>query len=208
MKNTDMKKNLGNLISDNVLISLRKIIQSIDLNSRSLVKRVGLTGPQLLILQEVFRSGEVSVGEIAKAISLSQATVTGILERLEKRGLVVRQRSEVDRRRVLVKVTQAGEKLLEKAPPLMQESFVERFNCLQDWEQAMILCSLQRLVSIMDAKTLKAAPILTTSSFEETTPKILLNGTTSMPYSPANVNKVSKESNLKGAGFDLSTEKH
>jgi DNA-binding MarR family transcriptional regulator len=159
------------IVTQQVLIELRKINQSIAMNSKSLVKRVGLTGPQLLILQEIANAGEVSVGEVAKAISLSQGTVTGILERMEKRGLVTRRRSDLDRRRVMVEVTASGKSLLETAPPLMQEAFVERFSGLQDWEQTMILCSLQRLVALMDASTIQAAPILATGPIDESTDK-------------------------------------
>ena len=167
MSDNRVQQDTSGIITNSVLIAMRKIIQSIALNSKSLVKRVGLTGPQLTILQEVASTGEVSVGEVARAISLSQGTVTGILERLEKRGLVTRRRSDYDRRRKMVQVTPAGEQLLETAPPLMQEVFVERFGSLQEWEQTMILSSLQRLVTIMDAKTIQAAPILTTDSFDE-----------------------------------------
>lgn len=149
--------------SDNVMIALRKIIQAIDMNSKKLVKRVGLTGPQLVILQEISNTGEVTAGEIARAVSLSQATVTGILERMEKRGLLSRRRNEHDKRRVMVNITATGKQVLEDAPPLMQEAFVDQFSSLQEWEQTMILSSLQRLVSIMDAKAIQAAPFLSTS---------------------------------------------
>ena len=158
---------LSNSITENVLISLRKIMQSISIHSRYLVKKVGLTGPQLVILLEVSKFDEVSVGKIAKAISLSQATVTGVLERLEKRELVLRRRDDIDRRRVLVRITEDGLRLLETAPPPMQESFVEQFNALEDWEQAMMLSSLQRLVAMMDAKSIKAAAVLPTEPFFE-----------------------------------------
>ena len=164
------KSDLRDTITNSVLISIRKIIQSIALNSKSLVKRVGLTGPQLLVLQEVTYAGEVSVGDVARAISLSQGTVTGILQRMEKRGLVTRRRSEVDRRRVLVQLTVEGRDLLKTSPPLMQEAFVDRFNSLPEWEQTMILCALQRLVSIMDAKAIDAAPILDTGPIESPSP--------------------------------------
>jgi DNA-binding MarR family transcriptional regulator len=140
--------------SDAVLVALRKIIRSIELNSRSLVKRVGLTGPQLIILKEVSRMNASSIGEVAKTISLSQATVTGIVERLEKRNLLQRRRSQVDRRKVMVEITQEGENLLRDAPPLMQEAFVERFTRLPEWEQSMVLSALQLLVQLMDAKGL------------------------------------------------------
>ncbi len=152
----------GRSVTDNVIISLRKIIRAIDMNSKKLVKRVGLTGPQLVLLNEIARSGENTAGEIARAVSLSQATVTGILERLEKRGLLVRQRSQRDKRRIMVSITDAGRQILATGPPMMQEAFVERFSNLQEWEQTMILSALQRLVSIMDAKAIDASPFLST----------------------------------------------
>jgi DNA-binding MarR family transcriptional regulator len=152
--------NSANSTSDQVLIALRQIIRSIDIRSKRLVKQFGLTGPQLIILQEIARTEEITASELAKAISLSQATVTGILERLEKRDLITRRRSNSDRRRVKVSPTAAGRQLLEAAPPLMQESFVDQFDCLLNWEQHMILSSLQRLVTMMDAKQIDAAPIL------------------------------------------------
>ena len=158
-------------VSDNVMIALRKIIQAIDMNSKKLVKRVGLTGPQLVILQEISNQGEVTAGEIARAVSLSQATVTGILERMEKRGLLARQRSDRDKRRIMVSITATGEQVLKDAPPLMQEAFVERFTSLQDWEQTMILSALQRLVSIMDARAIDAAPFLATNPLVNQTAK-------------------------------------
>ena len=148
------------IVVDQVMIALRKIIRSIDMNSKKLVKRVGLTGPQLLILQEISRGVEITAGEIAKAVSLSQATVTGILERMEKRKLLTRQRSESDRRRIMVRITREGKEILKSAPPIMQEAFVERFGNLQEWEQSMILSALQRLVIIMEAKSIEVAPFL------------------------------------------------
>ncbi len=166
-------------ISDNVLIALRKIIQAIDLNSKKLVKRVGLTGPQLVILQEISRLGTVSVGEVAKNVSLSQGTVTGILERMEKRGVVVRQRSSQDKRRVMVRITESGEELLSNAPPIMQESFLGKFSQLQGWEKTMILSALQRLVFMMDAKTMIAEPFLSATPIEETEKKTVA-GTSSL----------------------------
>ena len=151
-------------IENQVLVALRRIIRSIDMHSRTLVKYYGLTGPQLIILQEISKHDDITPGHLAKAVSLSQATVSGILERLEKRSLIARRRSETDRRRVLVRSTQEADHMLDTGPPIMQLSFVEAFNDLQDWEQAMILSSLQRLVTLMNAEALDAAPILATEA--------------------------------------------
>ena len=151
-------------IENQVLVALRRIIRSIDMHSRSLVKHYGLTGPQLVILKEISKHDEISPGHLAKEVSLSQATITGITERLAKRGFIVRRRSENDRRKVLLSITQEAERMLDSGPPIMQVDFVEAFNRLKDWEQSMILSSLQHLVNLMDAEAVDAAPILTTAA--------------------------------------------
>ena len=100
------------------------------------------------------------MGELARRVSLSRATLTDILNRLEKRGLIARQRSRTDKRRVLVKCTDKATQLLETSPPLLQERFAARFGALQDWEQTLLLSSLQRIAAMMDAADLDAAPML------------------------------------------------
>lgn len=157
---------LGSNCGEQVLINLRQIMQAISIHSRALVKQVGLTGPQLIFLNAVAKGGELSVGAIAKSISLSQATATGILERMVKRGLVTRQRSTRDRRRVMIRITLEGEKILDQAPPLMQASFLSQLDHLEEWEQTMILSALQRIVSMMDATEFKVAPIFAPDPFD------------------------------------------
>lgn len=160
-------------VTDNVMIALRKIIQAIDLNSKSLVKRFGLTGPQLVILKEIAGFDEISAGAIAKEVSLSKGTVTGILDRMVAKELISKRKDLKDKRRTLLSITEQGEKLLEMAPPLMQETFVDRFEEMQSWEQNMVLSSLQRLVSLMDAKSIDASPFLTARPLDVTTEQIL-----------------------------------
>jgi DNA-binding MarR family transcriptional regulator len=145
-----------------VLITLRRIIRAIDLRSRHLMQQAGLTGPQLLVLQALGRHTRMSAGDLAREVNLSQGTVTSILDRLEKRGLILRLRSESDRRKVHVSLTGEGEAQLATAPTLLQERFIERFQQLKDWEQSQILASLQHLAEMMDAQDLDAAPVLDT----------------------------------------------
>ena len=153
-------------VCNQVIVALRKIIRAIDLHSRALVKRIGLTGPQLIVLQEIDKRDASSAGELAQAVSLGQATITGILERLENRNLIVRQRSETDRRKVRLQATPKGKELLAHTPPLMQESFVEALDKLEDWEKSMILASLQRLVALMDARRFDETLMLTPGTLE------------------------------------------
>jgi DNA-binding MarR family transcriptional regulator len=145
---------------DQVLVSLRQIIRAIDLHSKNIERISGLTGPQLLIMQLIETHGEVTSGVIAKKVSLSQATVTSIIDRLERKSLLRRERSTNDKRKVLVTLTEEGSKALESAPTLLQESFIRSFNQLEDWEQSLILSSLQRVSGMMNASGLDAAPLL------------------------------------------------
>jgi DNA-binding MarR family transcriptional regulator len=150
-------------IGDQVIVALRRVIRAVDLHSRSLVESHGLTGPQALILKAL-QNGNLSAGRLATRVSLSQGTVTDILNRLEQRGLIKRLRDTQDRRRVIVVATDAGLALLEQSPPLLQERFVQRFNNLQDWEQTQLLASLQRIAAMMDAEEIDAAPVLSSGS--------------------------------------------
>jgi len=164
------KKQIGfrDEVTEMVVVALRRIIRAIDLRSRFLVTSYGLTGPQLMVLKELSVHGGAYVAELTRAIHLSQATVTGILDRLEKRGLVRRQRSDEDKRRVHVWLTDEGQRLLADAPPLLQEEFTGEFSRLEDWEQTQILSALQRVVLMMEAKHIEATPILTTGPVSAT----------------------------------------
>jgi len=145
-------------IVERVVLALRRIIRAIDLHSRYLAHHHGLTGPQLTILRTLSASRGTSVGEVARSIHLSQATVTGVLDRLERHGLVRRVPCEADKRRVLVSLTAAAQQVLSQAPPLLQERFTREMGKLENWEQTQILSSLQRVVAMMEAKDLEATP--------------------------------------------------
>lgn len=145
---------------EEVLVSLRRIIRATDLHSRQLNKQSGLTAPQLLILQLLQRDEDFTTGEVAKQVSLSQATVTTIVDRLEKRGLVRRERGEEDKRKVFLYLTDAARAVLVDAPRPLQESFIRQFQDLHDWEQTMILSSLERIAHMMDATHIDASPVL------------------------------------------------
>jgi len=126
-----------------------------------------LTGPQLLVLQNIQEHPGVMVREIAESINLSPATITNILDRIEARELVTRIRSTTDKRKVGVYLTEKGEASLENAPRPLQEHFVERFNNMKDWEQSQMVATMQRIASMMDAENIDASPFLEVGSLRD-----------------------------------------
>jgi DNA-binding MarR family transcriptional regulator len=145
---------------DEVLVALRRVIRATDLHSKRLSKSAGLTAPQLLIMRTIRDLGQVTIGTIADKVSLSQATVTTILDRLELRKLVYRVRSTQDKRKVHAHLTEAGGEILARAPNPLQEDFIKKYQALAEWEQTMILASLQRVANMMDADHIDASPVL------------------------------------------------
>lgn len=143
-------------VSSEVLSTLRAIIRAMDIHSRHLSKTSGLTGPQLIVIREIGYYGPMTIGELAKRISLSQATVTTIIDRLERKNLAVRVRGSEDKRRVYVDITQEAQKALENHPNVFQESFIRQFESLEDWEQNLILSSIQRIAAMMKTEAIPA----------------------------------------------------
>lgn len=145
-----------------VLVALRRIVQAIDQHSSRLGKEFGLTTPQLLVLQTVAATEEQPIRAISAEVNLSQATVTSIVDRLERRGLLTRKRSETDRRKVFLVITEAGQDLLRQAPKPLQENFLLRYERLRDWEQHQVVAVLKQVADMMGARHIDAAPLLDT----------------------------------------------
>ncbi|MDX1650355.1 MAG: MarR family transcriptional regulator [Myxococcota bacterium] len=149
-------------LEDRIVASIRRIVRAIDLHSRRLVEQHGLTAPQLATLDAARRLDAPTVGSLARAVHLSQPTISGIVDRLERQGLVRRERLAADRRAVAVRVTAEGEKALALAPSLLQDTFRRNLSRLAEWEQHGLLAALQRIAAMMDAEALDASPYLET----------------------------------------------
>ncbi|WP_100655593.1 MarR family winged helix-turn-helix transcriptional regulator [Alteromonas flava] len=153
---------------DELLIALRKVTRAIDLYSKKLKKETGLTSPQLLVLHEIDNQDGVLAKDIANAINLSSATVTSILDRLEANQYVVRERSEQDKRKVLLHLSERGKQAMQDSPRPLQAHFIQRFDQLEPWEQSMMIANMQRIASMMNAEDIDASPVLEVGFINQT----------------------------------------
>ncbi|WP_374139326.1 MarR family winged helix-turn-helix transcriptional regulator [Sphingomonas sp.] len=152
------------------LKALRRILRASDLGSRQLAAVTGLTPSQLLVLHEIEQRGETTASVLASTLQFSQATITNIVDRLEASMLVKRERSQRDKRQIILQATASGRATIEKAPDLLQARFSDQFPALPAWEQAMILAALDRLGNILGADALDAAPLLDAGAIDRATP--------------------------------------
>jgi DNA-binding MarR family transcriptional regulator len=145
---------------DELLIALRRITRAIDLYSKRLQKDTRLTISQLLVMDAIVKIDKPTPSAIAKSILLSQATVTNLIDRLEKNGLVQRKRLGTDKRTINVVLTELGETKYEESPELLQSGFLREYRKLESWEQHLLVSAVGRVASMMDAEDIDASPIL------------------------------------------------
>lgn len=142
-----------------VFDGLRRIFHVIDMYSRVLKTEHALTEPQLICLAAIAGSEQITASVLSRRLHLSQSTVTGILDRLEKKGLVERTRDTRDRRKVNLKVTPTGQSMLEHAPAPVQLGLVKAVAELSEEEQAAMADSLFRIVRILNDHVRETARI-------------------------------------------------
>ena len=146
-----------------ILRSIRRILHKVSQHSRALAQEAGLTVPQVLCLKaidELSHEGETTVGNISQFVRLSPATVSRILDRLERSKYVLRERKSADRRKVTLLLTESGQERLEAIPMPLQEKFLSRLNELEADGRGNIQDALDQLVRMMEAEELPADPLL------------------------------------------------
>ena len=151
--------------ADQILRALRGIVRSITINSKRLFRETGMTLPQILCLRAIDAASQrerfVTAAEVARHVQLSPATVTGIIDRLERSQLLTRERDTADRRKIYLRITAKGQEWLNSLPPSLQDRAVERLNSLHPERRRGILGALREVLEIMEASNLDTSPILT-----------------------------------------------
>lgn len=138
-----------------IVQSLRRIFKAIQDYSQEVSKKFGITGPQLWALKTISTEGSLSLGELSKKMYLHPSTITGLVDRLEKKGYVLRDRGQKDRRVVKVQLTAQGKKVVRKAPNPIQGKMIYGLNKLKREELNSIYDSVEKLVEIMEVQNVK-----------------------------------------------------
>jgi len=145
-----------------IIDNVRRVFQILHEQSKKAEKETGLTSPQLWAIKVIADSAPVRVSELARLMYLHPATVVGILDRLEARGLAKRSGCEKDHRVVLVDLTDKGRSLVVSAPGVAQGFLVSGLEQLSGDVLEEINGGLSKLVQIFGAQ--KIPPKLIMSS--------------------------------------------
>lgn len=103
----------------------------------------------------VDKHGEIIMSQIADYINVSMSTANGVVERLVKSGYLTRDRSDIDRRIVLIRLTDKGKKLVEQLKSTIFQYVQLIYESLDDEERKLIFKIFNKVVDILNKKELK-----------------------------------------------------
>ena len=135
-----------------ILQSVRRIAQCVEHYSKRLKTTHNITSPQLVALMAIAQLGPSTLKSIGRAIHLSSSTVVGIVDRLEEKNLVCRERDTRDRRNVYVSVTTVGQHLVENAPSALPQGFSSALGALPDDDQHTLIVVLEQFATLLEVK--------------------------------------------------------
>jgi len=147
---------------DTSLVALRRILRATELFGREVKQSAGVTPAQFRVLQIIGETGQATATAISSRMRVTQATVTSLVDKLVKHGMVNREKSETDRRQINILITDRGRDTISRAPDALQQRYVRKFEALEDWEQAQLVASLERVAAMLDADDIDASPVLDT----------------------------------------------
>ncbi len=146
----------------NILIKIRKIVRSINIESKRVQKNYGISIPQLLTLSFLDSSEnfQATHKQISNFIELNSSTTTGIIDRLEKKGLVARLPKKDDKRSTYIALTSKGESIYKETPPLLHEKLSENLESLSDEKLLEINNALDIIIDFFGIIDMDASPVI------------------------------------------------
>tara|TARA_R110001583_G_scaffold48908_3_gene153074 strand:- start:5900 stop:6358 length:459 start_codon:yes stop_codon:yes gene_type:complete len=151
------------MTSIDILIKLRKIVRSVNLESKIVEKEQGVSIPQLLCLQFLAeQEGFITnAAKLKEFLNLNASTISGILRRLEKKGLVTKLPKTSDKRVVLISLTTNGMKLIQTTPITFQQKLSEKLQALPPEKLQTIIDGIDLLTNIMEVDEVAVSSIIT-----------------------------------------------
>lgn len=146
-----------------ILVKIRRIVRSMNLESKRIQKEHGVSIPQVLCLNYLNECNnyQSTHKDIRGYLNLNSSTVTGIVDRLERKGLVARLPKKDDKRTTYIALTSLGAKLLEKIPALLHERLSVKLEKLPVKEIVELSNSLDKLIHYLDISDIDASPLIT-----------------------------------------------
>jgi DNA-binding MarR family transcriptional regulator len=142
-----------------IVESIRRLVRAEYLDSQKMSKQYGLTGPQSLVLRLLIKKGALSSADLSRQMYVTPSNITGIIDRLEKKGLVERIRQQSDRRVVLITLTQSGKKLGKTIPDPIEKKIINQLDDLEPEHLQILAVAMNQILNLIEVKGARETPL-------------------------------------------------
>lgn len=143
-----------------IVDNVRRIFQALAERSKKIEHETNLTGPQLWVVKLLKETSPMKVSELARRMRLHPATMVGLLDRLEAKGMLKRTRSEKDRRVVYIDLTEQGNELKINSPEVVQNLLEKGLEGFAGDELKTISESLGHVAQILGVQVVSSELIM------------------------------------------------
>jgi DNA-binding MarR family transcriptional regulator len=144
---------------ESIVGAIRRLNRAVYLDASRTSREFGLTRAQSGVLKLLLINGPLSSADLSRKLYLTPPNMTGIIDRLEKKGLVGRTRQKVDRRVVLITLTESGNDLSRRLPDSIERKLVSELIELSPDQIQMLSKAMIQIVQLMDAHWVEATPL-------------------------------------------------
>jgi DNA-binding MarR family transcriptional regulator len=142
-----------------IVSAIRQLSRAVYMDSTKMSRRYGLTSPQSGVLRALFTQGPLSSTELSRRLFVTPSNITGIIDRLEKKGLVERLPKARDRRVTMITLTPQGQVRSRGLPDPIEKKLISGLGDLQESAVEDLSDTMRRLIALLDAQEVPDSPL-------------------------------------------------
>ncbi len=142
----------NDMLIEDIVAAIRKVVRAVSLDAFKMSRQYGLTGPQSAVLRTLFKEGPLSSASLSRRLYVTPSNITGIIDRLKKKGFVERNRKQGDRRVALIELTESGNMLSRELPDPIEKKLIKELANLESGHVRILALAINQIHNLIDAK--------------------------------------------------------
>ena len=147
------------LIIKEIVDAIRRLYRAVYLDSSKMSRQFGLTGAQSGVLRNLFAHGALSSADLSRKLYVTPSNITGVIDRLERKGLVERIKKKGDRRVALITLTEKGDELSKSLPDPIEKKLISELVDLEPEHVQLLSMAMNQIINLIDTKEIEDAPM-------------------------------------------------
>ena len=147
------------MVIKDIVVAIRRLVRAVYLDTSKMSRQFGLTGSQSGVLRSLFQEGSLSSASLSRRLHVTPSNITGIIDRLEKKGLVERAPKQGDRRIALINLTESGAALSKQLPDHIETKLISELADMEQEEIHKLNLSMKQILNLIDAKDVADTPL-------------------------------------------------